>query len=169
MLRCKEEADAVKEEPASPSAGAAKEEPATDASMGAAMDFLATFGGGQSFDALVAAAEPHAASAQLQQAFAERLEDLAESPEEWEEDEVHDTVKEEAKKEQVPRPWRREKEQVPPPRYPWREPAASSASATVGTGLLHIKASRETAKPTEPPLKMETLPESGPSAFSYGP
>ena len=194
MLRCKEEAGAAKAEPASPSAGAAKKEPAGPAAEGAAVDFIATFGGGKSFAELVAAAEPHAGSAQLQQTFAQRLEDFAESDaEEWqvevteakeEAKEEEAKEEEEAAKEDAKEEAAKEEEQVVPP---WRrEPAASSASATVGKlkpghGLLHLRVSRDPAEPTEPPLKMENLPQSeppvkmenlpqsGPSAFNYGP
>ena len=62
MQRCKSEEPAGGEEPA----------------VAAALDFLSKFSG-KRFDALVAQEEPHAASATLQQAFAQRLEDLAEA------------------------------------------------------------------------------------------
>ena len=158
MLGCKEEADAATEEPASASASA---------SAGAAVDFLATFGGGKSFDAFVAAAEPHAASSTLQHAFAQRLEDLVDESPAEEGDEVQDMVKEEEKEEEQVPPWRRAR-------------AASSMEASTC-----IKRSRETEEPTEPVVKLEAFPNdgpgtgstgsrssrpaSGPSAYNYGP
>jgi hypothetical protein len=139
MLRCKNE------EPAG-------EEPA----IAAALDFLSNFSG-KSFDALVAQEEPHAASATLEQAFAQRLEDeqrLEDLADETEcsGDEV-EVKKEKIEDEEV------KEEEVVPLVPPWRLKSIPVDEA--GTGRVSDPRSKARAS--------KCLPASAPSAFAYGP
>jgi hypothetical protein len=131
-----------------------KEEPAGEEPVAAALDFLSKFSG-KRFDALVAEVEPHAApaAAKLQQAFAQRLEDI------WYEEQCAGEEVEEEEKEEVKEEEEKEQEQLPP----WRRaPAAIPAlkvtpvPSPAGTGSMSASSS-------------SCLPASAPSAFSYGP
>ena len=143
MLRCKKE-ETAGEEPAS---------------AAAAVDFLSKFSG-KRFDALVAEAEPHAASATLQQAFAQRLEDLADETEiageEVEVEDEEEEKKDEEEEELVP-PWRRRGGGAGCP------PAVKSIPVSpAGTGSMSDPRGNA-------PSSQSCLPASAPSGFCYGP